>query len=75
MKLKEATKKAEDGVKRLNCEIRRYTRIVGIFPDDNSELMLVCVFLRHITGTYWGNEKCKNMKHLASSPETIPIFV
>lgn len=29
-------------IERLNREIRRRTRAVGSFPDDNSALMLVC---------------------------------
>ena len=34
-------------VERLNREIRRRTRIVRCFPDDNFALMLVCARLRH----------------------------
>lgn len=41
-------------IERLNCEIRRRTRVVGIFPDGNSTLMLVCARLRHVAGTQWG---------------------
>lgn len=48
----------------LNRVIRRRTRVVGAFPDGNSALMLVCVHLRHVAGTQWGNKKYMNMKHL-----------
>lgn len=87
MKLKEATKKIENGIEetltycdspsehwtkirtnndleRLNREIRRRTRVVGIFPDGNSALMLVCARLRHVAGTQRGNKKYMGMKHL-----------
>ena len=58
MKLKEAAKKAEDGVEE-----------VGAFPDGNSALMLVCTRLRHVAGTQWGNKKYMNMKHLVATLE------
>ncbi len=47
-----------------NREIRRRTRVVGVFPDGNSALMLVCAQLRHVAGTQWGSKKYMNMKHL-----------
>ena len=50
-------------IERLNREIRR-TRVVGMFPDGNSALMLVCARLRHVAGTQWGCKKYMNMKHL-----------
>ena len=51
-------------IERLKREIRRRTRVVGMFPDGNSALTLVCARLRHVTGTQWGNKKYMNMKHL-----------
>ena len=50
-------------IERLNREIRRRTRVVVTFPDENSALMLVCARLRHVAGTQWG-KKYMNMKHL-----------
>jgi len=35
-------------LERIIREIRRRTRVVGTFPDGNSELMLVAARLRHI---------------------------
>ena len=35
----------------MNRGIRRRTRIVGAFPDDNSALMLVCARLCQVAGT------------------------
>lgn len=43
-------------IKRLNCEIRRRTRVVGTFPDGYSALMLICARLRHVAGTQWGRK-------------------
>ena len=54
-------------IERLNREIRRRTRVVGMFPDGNSALMLVCARLRHVAGTQWGNKKYMNMKHLEAA--------
>ena len=51
-------------IERMNREIRRWTRVVGAFPDGNSALMLVCARLRHLAGTQWGCKKYMNMKHL-----------
>jgi len=44
-------------IERLNREIRCRTRVVGIFQDGNSALMLVCARLRYVAGTQWGNKK------------------
>ena len=53
-------------IERLNREIRR-TRAVGIFPDGNSALMLVCARLCHVAGSQRGNKKYMNMKHLEAA--------
>ena len=55
-------------IERLNREIRR-TRVVGMFPDGNSALMLVCARLRHVAGSQWGNKKYTNMKHLEAATD------
>ena len=47
--------------------------MVGVFPDGNSALMLVCARLRHGAGTQWGNKKYMNMKHLETAPEDASI--
>lgn len=56
--------RTNNGLERLNREIRRRTRVVGCFPDGQSALMLVCARLRHIVNTQWGSEKYMDMKHL-----------
>ena len=49
--------RANNVIERLNCEIRRRTRVVGAFLGGSSTLMLVCARLRHAAGTQWGNRK------------------
>ena len=44
-------------IERSNREIRRCTRVVGTFLDDNSALMLVCARLRHVAGTPVGQQE------------------
>ena len=39
--------RTNNGIERINREIRRRTRVVGIFPDGNSVLMLVAARLKH----------------------------
>ncbi|MBQ7249226.1 MAG: transposase, partial [Deltaproteobacteria bacterium] len=56
--------RTNNGLERVNREIRRRTRVVGCFPDGQSALMLVCARLRFISETQWGEEKYMDMKHL-----------
>ena len=51
-------------LERLNKEIRRRTRVVGIFPDGESALMLVCARLRYVAASSWGEKRYLNMVHL-----------
>ena len=53
-----------NGIERINREIRRRTRVVGCFPDGNSALMLVCARLRHMSASQWGEKVYLNMQHL-----------
>ena len=53
-------------IERLNREIRR-TRVLGMFPDGNSALMLVCARLCHVAGSQRGNKKYMDMKHLEAA--------
>ena len=65
--------RTNNGIERLNREIRRPTRVVGTFPDGNSALMLVCARLRYVAGSQWGNKKYMNMKHLETALEDVSI--
>ena len=54
-------------IERMNREIRWRTRVVGIFPDGRSALMLVCARLRYVSGEEWGSKRYLCMKYLADS--------
>ena len=56
--------RSNNGLERMNREIRRRTNSVGVFPDGNSALMLVCARLRYVSSTDWGTKKNLNMEHL-----------
>jgi len=60
-------------IERLNREIRRSTRVVGTFPDENSALMLVCARLRYVAGTQSGNKKYMNMMYLEVNEENTSV--
>ena len=56
--------RSNNGIERINREIRRRTNAVGAFPDGNSALMLVCARLRYVSSSEWGTRKYLNMEHL-----------
>lgn len=41
-------------LERVNREIKRHTRVIGVFPDGQSALMLVGARLRHVDASEWG---------------------
>jgi putative transposase len=45
-------------------EARRRTKVVGVFQDGQSELMLVAARFRYVTATRWGTRKHINMELL-----------
>lgn len=56
--------RTNNGIERMNREIRRRTNAVGCFPDGNSALMLVCARLRHVSSSDWGVKNYLNMERL-----------
>lgn len=48
-------------LERIMREIRRRTRVVGCFPDQESAMLLVSARLRHIAGTRWGMKQYMNV--------------
>ena len=56
--------RSNNGIERINREIRRRTDAVGCFPDGNSALMLVCARLRHVSASSWGVKKYLHMERL-----------
>jgi transposase-like protein len=51
-------------LERIIREIRRRTRVVGVFPDGHAALMLVAARLRHIAATKWGTRAYMSMEPL-----------
>lgn len=58
-----------NGIERINREIRRRTRVVGTFPDGNSALMLVTARLKYIVEHEWGKRKYLDMSKLEEMDE------
>ena len=56
--------RSNNGIERINREIRRRTNAVGAFPDGNSALMLVCARLRFVSASEWGVKTYLNMDRL-----------
>ena len=44
-------------IERMNCEIRRRTRVVGTFPDGKSAVMLVTARLKYVAESEWGSRR------------------
>lgn len=53
--------RTNNALERIMKEIRRWTRVVGAFPDGHSALMLCAARLRHVAGTQWGAKRYPNM--------------
>ena len=56
--------RSNNGIERINREIRKRTNAVGAFPDGNSALMLVCARLRFVSASEWGVKTYLNMERL-----------
>lgn len=56
--------RTNNGIERIDREIRRRTRVVGTFPDGNSALMLVTARLKYIVGREWGKRRYLDMSKL-----------
>jgi len=52
-------------LERLMLEIRRRIRVVGVFPDGQSCLVLAAARLRHVTGTKGSSTRYLDMTLLA----------
>lgn len=55
---------SNNGMERINREIRGRTNAVGCFPDGKRALMLVCARLRRVSSSDWGVKRCLNMERL-----------
>lgn len=61
--------RTNNGIERINNQIRRRTRIVGIFPNDTSTLMLVTARLKYIVEHEWGKRRYLDMSKLEEMDE------
>lgn len=61
--------RTNNGIERINCEIRRRTRVVRTFPDGNSALFLVATRLKHIVEHERGKRRYLDMSKLEKMDE------
>ncbi len=61
--------RTNNGIERINREIRRRTRVVGTFPDGNSALMLVTAKLKYIVEHERGKRRYLDMSKLEEMDE------
>ena len=61
--------RTNNGIERINREIRRRARGVGTFPDGNSALMLVSARLKYIVEHEWGKRRYLDMSKLEEMDE------
>lgn len=61
--------RTNNGIERINREIRRRTRVVGTFPDGNSALMLVTARPKYIAEHEWGKRRYLDMSKLEEMDE------
>ena len=58
-----------NGIERINREIRRRTRAIGTFPDGNSALTLVTARLKYMAEHEWGKRSYLDISKLEEMNE------
>lgn len=61
--------RTNNGIERIDREIRRMTRAVGTFPDGNSALILVTTRLKYIAEHEWDKRRYLDMSKLEEMDE------
>ena len=61
--------RTNNGIERINREIRRRARVVGTFPDGNSALMLATARMKYIAEHEWGKRWYLDMSKLEGMDE------
>lgn len=61
--------KTNNGIERINREIRRRMRVIGTFPDGNSALALVTARLKYIAEHEWGKRSYLDISKLEEMNE------
>jgi putative transposase len=63
--------RTNNALERLLREIRRRTRVVGVFPDGQSALNLAAARLRYVAGSSWSTRRYLNMELLKEAANAI----
>ena len=61
--------RTNNGIERIDREIRRRTRAVGTYPDGNSVVILVSARLKYIAEHVWGKRRYLDMSKLVEMDE------
>lgn len=51
-------------IEQVNREIKRRTRSISTFPDEQRSLTLICTRLRYVAETDWEKKRYLNMERL-----------
>ena len=49
--------RTNNALERLNREIKRRTKVVGVFPDGDSAIMLVAARCKYVAESKWGQRR------------------
>jgi transposase-like protein len=63
--------RTNNALERLLREIRRRTRVVGVFPDGESALNLAAARLRYMAGSAWSTRRYLNMKLIEEGTDVV----
>ena len=63
--------RTNNALERLLREIRRRTRVVGVFPDGQSALNLAAARLRYVAGSEWSTRRYLNMDLLREAVDAV----
>lgn len=63
--------RTNNALERLLREIRRRTRVVGVFPDGESALNLAAARLRYVAGSEWSTRRYLNMQLLREAADAV----
>jgi len=61
--------RTNNALERLLREVRRRTRVVGVFPDGQSALNLAAARLRYVAGSEWSTRRYLNMDLLREAAD------
>ena len=56
--------RTNNGIERLNREVKRRTNAVGNFPDGRSAMMLAAARCKYVADGTWGRRRCLDISLL-----------